>query len=105
MTLMQQYEDAKKRHPNMLLLFPIGDFYEVYGDDATVVAKLLGLSLTSRTYVTTGKTLLMAGFPHHVLESHLHTLLKAGSRVAICEQVDEPSLDTPGKTAQPSLFE
>jgi hypothetical protein len=80
--LMAQYREAKERHPDMLLLFRMGDFYELFDQDAEKAAKLLGLTLTTRDRTTT-----MAGFPHHQLESYLHKLLKAGDRVAICDQV------------------
>jgi DNA mismatch repair protein MutS len=81
--LPPQYREAKQRHPGMLLLFRMGDFYELYGDDAEVVSKVLGLSLTYRN-----KTLAMAGFRHQVLEGHLRRLIGAGHRVAICDWVD-----------------
>src|SRR5438067_2592767 len=84
--MMQQYREAKERHPGMLLLFRAGDFYELFFDDAEVVARVLGLTLTSRD-----KTIPMAGFPHHALEIHLRKLLRAGHRVAICDQVEEAS--------------
>src|SRR6516225_707188 len=82
--MMQQYREAKERHPGMLLLFRMGDFYELFFDDAEVVARVLGLTLTSRD-----KTIPMAGFPHHALETHLRKLLRAGHRVAVCDQVEE----------------
>jgi DNA mismatch repair protein MutS len=85
--VMQQYRDAKERHPGMLLLFRMGDFYELFEDDAEVVARVLGLTLTSRD-----KTIPMAGFPHHALEQHLRRLLHAGHRVAICDQVEDAAL-------------
>src|SRR6516165_7552903 len=85
--MMQQYREAKTRHPGMLLLFRMGDFYELFDDDAELVARVLGLTLTSRD-----KTIPMAGFPHHALEPHLHKLLRAGHRVAICDQVEDPAL-------------
>src|SRR5262245_61049902 len=84
--MMQQYRDAKERHPGMLLLFRMGDFFELFDDDAQVAAKVLGLTLTSRD-----KTMPMAGFPHHQLENYLHKLLRAGHRVAVCDQVEEAS--------------
>jgi DNA mismatch repair protein MutS len=84
--MMQQYREAKERHPGMLLLFRAGDFYELFYDDAEVVARVLGLTLTSRD-----KTIPMAGFPHHSLETHLRKLLRAGHRVAVCDQVEEAS--------------
>src|ERR1019366_3727532 len=82
--IMQQYQAAKEKHPDMLLLFRMGDFFELFGEDAETAHKLLGLTLTTRD-----RTLTMAGFPHHQLEAYLHKLLKAGQRVAVCDQVDE----------------
>src|SRR5436305_371623 len=84
--MMQQYEEAKARHPGMLLLFRMGDFYETFGDDAELVSRVLGLTLTSRD-----KSIPMAGFPHHQLESYLRKLLHSGHRVAICDQVEDPA--------------
>jgi DNA mismatch repair protein MutS len=85
--MMQQYQEAKERHPGMLLLFRMGDFYELFDEDAGTAARLLGLTLTSRD-----KTVSMAGFPHHSLEGYLRKLLQAGHRVAICDQVEDPAL-------------
>src|SRR4051794_39764626 len=85
--MMQQYREAKDRHPGMLLLFRMGDFYELFDADAEVASRVLGLTLTSRD-----KTVPMAGFPHHALEPYLRKLLHAGHRVAICEQVEDPAL-------------
>src|SRR5207302_9862756 len=84
--MMQQYREAKERHPGMLLLFRMGDFYELFNEDAETAARLLGLTLTSRD-----KTVSMAGFPHHSLEGYLRKLLQAGHRVAICDQVEDPA--------------
>ncbi|MFL5243083.1 MAG: DNA mismatch repair protein MutS [Gemmataceae bacterium] len=84
--MMQQYRDAKDRHPGMLLLFRMGDFYELFEDDAETASRTLGLTLTSRD-----KTLPMAGFPHHALEGHLRKLLQSGHRVAICDQIEDPA--------------
>jgi DNA mismatch repair protein MutS len=84
--MMQQYREAKDRHPGMLLLFRMGDFFEFFDNDAETAASVLGLTLTSRD-----KTIPMAGFPHHQLESYLHKLLRAGHRVAICDQVEDPA--------------
>src|SRR5436305_6414365 len=84
--MMQQYEEAKARHPGMLLLFRMGDFFETFGDDAELVSRVLGLTLTSRD-----KTIPMAGFPHHQLEPYLRKLLTAGHRVAVCDQVEDPA--------------
>ncbi len=85
--MIQQYREAKQRHPGMLLLFRLGDFYELFEEDAEVASRVLGLTLTSRD-----KTMAMAGFPHHALEPHLRRLLHAGHRVAICDQVEEAAL-------------
>src|SRR5260370_39173284 len=85
--MMQQYREAKERHPGMLLLFRMGDFYELFEDDAETAARQLGLTLTSRDKATP-----MAGFPHHALEANLRRLLEAGHRVAICDQVEDAAL-------------
>jgi hypothetical protein len=82
--IMDQYRAAKEKHPDMLLLFRMGDFFELFGEDAETAHKLLGLTLTTRD-----KTLTMAGFPHHQLETYLHKLLKEGQRVALCEPTDD----------------
>ena len=107
MTLIEQYHAAKERHPNMLLLFRVANSYELFGEDAETAAKILGLTLTSRD-----RTVSMAGFPHHQLETYLHRLLKAGQRVAICEQVESPAGKVPGEITpvdaegfQPTLFD
>jgi DNA mismatch repair protein MutS len=84
--MMQQYREAKARHPGMLLLFRMGDFYELFDDDAETAARVLGLTLTSRD-----KTIPMAGFPHHQLEPYLQKLLHLGLRVAVCDQVEDPA--------------
>src|SRR5262249_6705088 len=84
--MMQQYREAKERHPGMLLLFRMGDFYELFDADAETAARVLGLTLTSRD-----KTIPMAGFPHHQLESYLRKLLQYGHRVAVYDQVEDPA--------------
>jgi DNA mismatch repair protein MutS len=84
--MMQQYQDAKERHPGMLLFFRMGDFYELFHDDAQTAAQVLGLTLTSRD-----KTVPMAGFPHHQLEHYLQKLLHLGYRAAVCDQVEDPA--------------
>src|ERR1043165_5420367 len=84
--MMQQYQDAKNKHPGMLLLFHNGDFYELFEEDAEIGARVLDLKLTKRD----GKVP-MAGFPQKSLEPHLHNLLRAGYRVAVCDQVEEAS--------------
>ncbi len=85
--MMQQYQDAKARHPGTLLLFRMGDFYELFYDDAETAARTLQLTLTSRD-----KQVPMAGFPHHALDGYLRKLLQSGHRVAICEQTEDPAL-------------
>jgi len=79
--------DAKSKHPGMVLLFRMGDFYETFHDDAELIHRVLGIQLTSRD-----KTIPMAGFPHPALENHLRKLIQAGHRVAVCEQVEDPAL-------------
>jgi DNA mismatch repair protein MutS len=85
--MMQQYQEAKERHPGMLLLFQNGSFYELFYDDAVVGSRLLGLTLTSRE-----KTIPMAGFRTQDLEIYLSKLLHAGRRVAVCDQIEDPAL-------------
>jgi DNA mismatch repair protein MutS len=84
--MMQQYRDAKTRHPGMLLMFRMGDFYEFFHEDAEVAARVLGLTLTSRD-----KTVPMAGVPYRQLDTYLQRLLQAGHRVAVCDQVEDPA--------------
>ncbi len=86
---MKQYAQVKAKYPDTILLFRMGDFYETFEDDAKVTSKVLGIVLTRRGNGTSGETPL-AGFPHHALESYLPKLLKAGHRVAICEQLEDP---------------
>ena len=86
--MMQQFEAAKARCPGALVLFRMGDFYELFGDDAREAATLLDLTLTSREKGPDAQP--MAGFPHHQLDVQLVKLVAAGRRVAICEQIDDP---------------
>jgi DNA mismatch repair protein MutS len=88
--MMQQYQEAKKACPDALLLFRMGDFYELFFDDARQAASMLGLALTSRD--KGDNPVPMAGFPHHQLESYLRKLIGMGKRVAVCEQVEDPRL-------------
>ena len=87
--LMRQYYDVKRQHPESLLLFRMGDFYETFDDDARVTAKVLGITLTKRANGA-AKEVPLAGFPHHTLDSYLPRLVDSGIRVAICEQVEDP---------------
>src|SRR5436309_7323997 len=88
--MMQQYRELKARDPDALLLFRMGDFYELFGEDAERAASLLGLALTSRDKGP--DALPMAGFPHPALESYLAKIVQAGLRAAVCEQVEDPKL-------------
>jgi len=90
---MRQYYDIKRRHPQAVLLFRMGDFYETFEEDAKTVSRILGITLTSRN---NGKSddVPMAGFPHHSVDTHLPKLIRAGLRVAICEQVEDAATST-----------
>ncbi|HBC45761.1 MAG TPA: DNA mismatch repair protein MutS [candidate division Zixibacteria bacterium] len=87
--LLKQYYAIKKQHPGRLLLFRMGDFYELFGDDAVTASSILGIALTSRDHGDSGK-LPMAGVPHHTLNRYLTKLLQAGFKVAVCDQVEDP---------------
>ena len=89
--LMAQYAAMKKKHPDAVLLFRVGDFYETFSDDAITASEILGITLTRRA---NGKAAYveLAGFPHHALDSYLPKLVRAGKRVAICEQLEDPKL-------------
>ena len=89
--LMKQYNDIKFKYPNTVLLFRVGDFYETFGEDAVLASKVLGIVLTKRGAGSTSETEL-AGFPHHSIENYLPKLVKAGHRVAICDQLEDPKL-------------
>ena len=86
---MRQYFDMKSKHPDALLLFRVGDFYETFGSDAIKTSDILGIVLTSRN--NGGSNIELAGFPHHSIDIYLPRLVKAGLRVAICEQLEKPS--------------
>ena len=87
--VMKQFWEAKKLHPDSIMLFRMGDFYETFDDDAILTSEILSITLTKRSNGAASK-IPLAGFPHHSLEQHLHKLLRAGHRVAICEQVEDP---------------
>ena len=89
--VMKQFWDAKKAHPDSIMLFRMGDFYETFDEDAVLTSEILGIALTKRANGA-ASTVPLSGFPYHSLEQHLHKLLKAGHRVAICEQVEDPKL-------------
>ena len=92
--MMKQFYDLKAKHPDALLLFRCGDFYETYNEDASVAAEILGITLTKRSSVagTSASGTAMAGFPYHALDTYLPKLVRAGKRVAICDQLEDPKL-------------
>lgn len=96
-SILGQYREAKQRHPGMILLFRVGDFYEMYDDDARDGATFFGLTLTTRIerHMEGDIKTDMCGFPHHSLEKYLQKLLVSGRRVAICDQVDELPVGKP----------
>lgn len=87
--LMRQYEEMKKKHPDAILLFRIGDFYETFKEDAVIASEILGITLVRRANGT-ASSIELAGFPHHALDTYLPRLIRAGKRVAICEQLEDP---------------
>lgn len=113
--LMRQYAEMKARYPDAILLFRVGDFYETFGEDAVKASEALGIVLTSRN--NGGSDIELAGFPHHALDTYLPKLVKAGYRVAVCDQLEKPSpqkkivkrgvteLVTPGVATDEKLLE
>src|SRR5687767_7023508 len=114
--LMQQHNAIKARYPDAVLLFRVGDFYETFGADAIIASRVLGITLTKRNNGSASDNEL-AGFPHHALDTYLHKLVKAGYRVAICDQLEDPKqakgivkrgvteLVTPGVATSDKLLE
>ena len=114
--LMEQHNAIKAKYPDAILLFRVGDFYETFGQDAITTAKVLGITLTKRNHNKSDAAEL-AGFPHHALDTYLHKLVKAGYRVAICDQLEDPKnakgivkrgvteLVTPGVATNDKLLE
>lgn len=114
--LMQQHRAIKEKYPDAILLFRVGDFYETFGEDAIKASQVLGITLTKRNNGATHSSEL-AGFPHHALDTYLHKLVKAGYRVAICDQLEDPKqtkgivkrgvteMVTPGTTINEKLLE
>ena len=92
--MMKQFYDLKAKHPEALLLFRCGDFYETYADDAVIASEILGITLTHRNNGKSGvmQSTAMAGFPYHALDTYLPKLVRAGKRVAICDQLEDPKL-------------
>jgi DNA mismatch repair protein MutS len=114
--LMQQHGAIKQKYPDAILLFRVGDFYETFGQDAVIASRVLGITLTKRNNGAASSSDL-AGFPHHALDTYLHKLVKAGYRVAICDQLEDPKqakgivkrgvteMVTPGTTVNDKLLE
>ena len=99
--LLKQYQEMKKKHPDAILMFRVGDFYEIFGKDAIEASEILGITLTRRMNGLDNR-IELAGFPHHALDSYLPKLVRAGKRVAICEQLEDPKLK---KTPQQKVVE
>jgi len=90
--MMRQYVELKAKHPDAVLLFRCGDFYETYLEDAVIASRILGITLTRRNNGSGSKGSEMAGFPFHALDTYLPKLVRAGKRVAICDQLEDPKL-------------
>ncbi len=88
--LLRQYEEMKRKHPDAVLLFRVGDFYESFHDDAVALSEILGVTLTRRA--NGREPIALAGFPHHALDTYLPKLVRAGKRVAICEEIHSPQI-------------
>lgn len=89
--LMKQYIEMKTKHPDAILLFRVGDFYETFSEDAITTSEILGITLTRRANGA-AQFVELAGFPHHALDTYLPKLVRAGKRVAICEQLEDPKM-------------
>ena len=90
--MMKQFRDIKAQYPDAMLLFRCGDFYETYCEDAVRASKILNITLTRRSNGSAGEHTEMAGFPFHALDTYLPKLVRAGLRVAICDQLEDPKL-------------
>lgn len=100
--LMQQYREMKKKHPDAILMFRVGDFYEMMGKDAVKASEILEITLTRRRNGKAG-SIELAGFPHHALDTYLPKLVRAGQRVAICEQLEDPKQNKRRNTSRRRL--
>src|SRR6201989_2017106 len=87
--MMKQHREIKTKYPDAVLLFRVGDFYETFNEDAIIASRVLGITLTKRNNGAAASSDL-AGFPHHALDTYLHKLVKAGYRVAVCDQLEDP---------------
>jgi DNA mismatch repair protein MutS len=117
LTLMEQYRRIKSQYPDAILFYRVGDFYETFYEDAKIASRVLGIALTSRDKDDDGKPVPLAGVPHHAVESYLYKMVKAGYKVAICEQVEDPKkakgvvkrevvrVVTPGTIFEPEALE
>lgn len=115
--MMRQYHDVKKRHPGTLVFFRMGDFYEMFYEDAVIISRELDITLTSRNNDKKGNPIPMAGIPHHALDNYLNRLVRKGFKVVICEQVEDPRqakgivkrdvtrIVTPGTAVEDDLLE
>ncbi len=115
--MMRQYREVKRQHPDMLLFFRLGDFYEMFYEDAVLASRELEITLTSRNTDRAGKPIPMCGVPHHALNTYLSRLIRAGHKVVVCEQVEDPRqakgivrrevtrIVTPGTAVEDSLLE
>jgi len=114
---MEQYYSEKRQYPDAILLFRVGDFYETFAEDAVIVSRDLNITLTSRQKDDDGNKIPLAGVPYHALEAYLAKLIKAGHKVAICDQVEDPKaakglvkrritrVVTPGTVIEPSMLD
>ncbi|MDD3536322.1 MAG: DNA mismatch repair protein MutS, partial [Candidatus Cloacimonetes bacterium] len=87
--MLRQFFEVKEKHPDKIVLFRMGDFYETFFDDAIIASKILNITLTSRNK-NDEKSIPLAGFPYHALDNYLDKLIKGGHKVAICEQIENP---------------
>ena len=87
--MIKQYKTIKSQYPGTVVFFRMGDFYETFGDDAVITARVLDITLTSRGKMK-GKKMPLAGIPYHALDTYLHRMVNAGYKVAICEQIEDP---------------
>ena len=103
--MLKQFNDLKQKHPDALILFRSGDFYQTYKDDAHKASNILGITLTRNDKIKdeNGKSLEMAGFPYHALDTYLPRLIRAGERVAICDQMELNKRLAEQETAKPEV--
>jgi DNA mismatch repair protein MutS len=114
--LMKQYQSAKRQHPDAIMFFRMGDFYETFYEDAKIASRVLGIALTSRDK-DSGQPIPLAGFPHHAIDTYLAKFVKAGYKIAICEQMEDPRkakgivkrevirVVTPGTITEPNILD